>query len=103
MFRVTYSIVTPESAEHGDYAEAGFLNAQGERVEALIGRETPGVDMTLREALRLCSPQEDSGRWSSEVDGCEDYRTGANERRALHPPRNVTAASYSRLARLLGC
>lgn len=100
-FRVTYEIVTPESAAHGDSAENGFLDARGNRVAALIGRETPGVDMSLREALALCSPQEDSGSWFSEVDGRQNYTTGAEERRALHPPRNITGPSYGRLARLI--
>lgn len=85
VFFVTYDIVTPESAERGDYAD---------------GEEEVG--MTLREAMSLCSPQEDAGLWLVEVDGRADYRTGAEERRMLHPPRNITAASYARLAKLLG-
>ena len=99
-FRVTYEIVTPESAEHGDAAERGFIDSWGMQVDALIGQETPGVAMTLREALQLCSPQEDSGSWFNECDGRENYQTGAVETRSLHPPDNVTGASYARLKRL---
>lgn len=98
-FRVTYDVTTPT----GDCEESGFLNSRGERVAALIGEETLGVAMTLREAVALASPIEDSGRWFSECDGHPfDYATGAVMRRAIHPPRNVTPASYARLARLLG-
>jgi len=100
-FHVTYDIVTPESAEHGDFAESGFLDAMGSRIEALFGKLTPGVDLSLRQALNLCCPNEDSGSWFTESDGRADYQTGANERRALHPPRNISPASYRRLARLL--
>lgn len=100
VFRVTYDVVTPESAEHGDVAERGFV---------LPGNWHASVDdpgeaaMSLREAVRLCYPQEDAGSWFAECDGRVDYRTGAEERRSLHPPRNITPASYARLARLLGC
>lgn len=101
-FRVTYDTTTPESAAVGDYAESGFIDRHGNRVAALIGRPTDGVGMTLREALALCSPDEDSGRWFSESDGRQDYRTGANERRSLHPPESISAASYGRLCRMIG-
>lgn len=99
-FTVTYEIVTPESAEHGDAAERGFVLPGEWRVP--VHAVTP-VTMSLREALQLCYPQEDSGRWFSECDGRQDYRTGAWERRSLHPPEGITGASYDRLARLLGC
>lgn len=103
-FRVTYDIVTPESAEHGDIAEGGFMLPGGWRVPPLIGKPTPGVEMSLREAVDLVSAgcMEDSGSWFTEIDGRPDYRTGEEERRAFHPPDNCTAASYARLARLLG-
>lgn len=99
VFFVTYDIVTPESAERRDYAEAGYVQPGGWHAPA-DGEEEVG--MTLREAMSLCSPQEDAGLWFAEADGRADYRTGAEERRSLHPPRNITAASYARLAKLLG-
>lgn len=94
MFRVTYEIITPESAENGDADERGFV-APGE------WRGAEPVDMTLREAMRLAYPQEDCGGWFAEVDGRQNYRTGAEERRSIHPPRNITPSSYDRLCRLL--
>ena len=107
-FHVTYDIVTPDSAKIGDLAECGFIAAP-------LGLQHPAVftgelaaqlkdacAMTLRDAVSYASPQEDSGCWFSEVDGRDDYRTGANETRSIHPPDNITAASYGRLRRLFG-
>lgn len=101
-FRVTYDIVTPESAEHGDVEESGFV-MPGEW-HYNIEDETPASEynITLREALRLCNPNEDSGNWWSDVDPIHNYRTGAEETRSLHPPRNITPSSYDRITRLLG-
>lgn len=98
-WRVTYEIVTPESAAEGDAEERGFLLPGAWKVAADSSED---VNMSLREALALCSPQEDCGRWLSEVDGDTDYRTGAVTTRSLHPPRYITPASYGRLCRLLG-
>ena len=96
-FRVTYEIVTPDSAEHGDVAERGFMLPGHWRVSS--GRN---AGLTLREATRLAAPQEDSGRWWSEVDGRQHYATGAVETRSIHPPRNITPSSYARVSRVLG-
>lgn len=98
-WRVTYEIVTPESAEYGDAEERGFILPGGWREPATSGES---VDMGLREALQLCYPQEDCGRWLAEADGREDYRTGAIETRALHPPGTITESSYRRLCALTG-
>lgn len=102
MFRVTYEIVTPESAENGGAESRGFVNDWGWNIpidDAVLSPET--FEMTLRDALQFCYPQEDSGSWWSECDGRQDYQTGASERRSLHPPRNITASSYARVSRLL--
>ena len=101
-FRVTYNIVTPESAEHGDVAEHGFIMpgqwryAFGENYS-----QADDYSMSLREAVNLLGCCEDSGNWFTETDGSQNYRTGAVETRSLHPPRNITGASYNRLSRLL--
>jgi hypothetical protein len=99
-FRVTYNIVTPESAEQGDFAECGFVLPGGWHTSADTDDETC---MTLREAMNLCSPQSNSGAgcWMEE-DSRTDYHTSAEERRSIHPPRDITAASYARVTKLLG-
>ena len=103
-FTVTYCIVTPDSAEHGDYAETGFVIPGQWTIpisEALANKEDD-YTMTLREALDLAQPDEDCGRWFAETttERC-DYSTGAYEQRAIHPPHNITPSSYNRLRRLI--
>jgi hypothetical protein len=90
--------VTEESAEHGDAEERGFVLPGNWHVSV----DDPGdVSMSLREALRLVSGLIDCGHWFTESDARVDYRTGEHETRSLHPPRDITAASYARLRRLL--
>lgn len=100
-FRVTYEIVTPESAEHGDAESRGYVMTGGWHGPASTPEDYKAVEMSLREALNLIGCLEDSGSWFSETDGREDYRTGDHEYRALHPPEGITAASYARLKRVL--
>lgn len=104
-FRVTYEIVTPESAENGEAAEHGFVTPGNwhDPIETAL-KEPPGAyDMSLREAMRLAYPQHDCGQWWGEEGGDRmDYRTGAVETRSIHPPCNITPASYRRVTRLLG-
>ena len=108
LFHVTYSIVTPESAEQGDESEHGFVLASGAHrdMEGIWGEAAAAVKaqcgMSLRDAARLMGYVEDSGSWFTETDGRRDYQTGAETRFSFHPGHNVTPASYGRLARLLG-
>ncbi len=104
MFRVTYEIVTPESAENGEAEEHGFVTPGDwhDDIEAALKEPFDTYNVTLREAMRLAFPQEDCGRWWMECDGRMDYRTGAIETRAIHPPRNITPSSYRRVSRILG-
>lgn len=92
-FSVTYETITAD----GDQADSGFLDRYG-FPRALEDRPPA---MPLREALRLASPQEDSGFWFSEVDPRHDWRNGNQEFRAIHPPRNITRASYNRVKRAI--
>lgn len=85
-FNVTYELVTPESAEHGDAAERGFI-CEGVRLSEAF--EAMGRAAT-----------EDSGRWISNHEYGHCYETGAEETRAIHPPRNLTESSYRRLCRV---
>lgn len=95
-FCVTYDVITPESAEDGDSADRGFASPGG-------WRHDDRALMTLREALSVAGgPFEDSGSWWSTIDADTDYRTGEDTFYAIHPPQNVTRASYARVSRLLG-
>jgi hypothetical protein len=78
----TYDVVTPESAEEGDFAESGWVYE-------------PTV-MTLREAFDEIAnlggfepsewPMPVTGTHLTlyQIDGNTDYRTGAETREALH-------------------
>lgn len=104
-FRVTYEIVTPDSAEYGEAEETGFVMPGEWRTDTGTALSYSGEDytMTLREALDLASPDCDCGRWFDETSESRcDYSTGAVERRAIHPPRNITPSSYARIKRIIG-
>lgn len=96
-WHVTYDRTSPDGDE-----ESGFLNAHGYAVSAQIGRETPGVGMTLREALRLCSPIEEDGCGTFTGEwGTVNLATGKEECRTIHAPKDITGASYRRAARII--
>jgi hypothetical protein len=106
-FRVTFDVVTPESAEQGDTERNGFLDAQGNEFaqqdfpewQAWQAFEPP--QMSLREAVNLCGSLENSGTWFTECDGSQNYHNGEETRRSIHPPRDISPASYARLVKLL--
>lgn len=104
MFTVTYEIISPESSEDCDNDETGFVLPGDWLVpidEAMADKDRD-LTMSLREALDLAQPNEDSGRWFTETgSGRCDYATGIQEFRAIHPPENITPSSYRRIKRLL--
>ncbi|UIS25311.1 hypothetical protein [Erythrobacter phage vB_EliS-L02] len=105
--RVTYEIVTPESAEHGDAEERGFvLPASGfhllvplDEVDDFEDHELVW-DLADAEQWLGRESMEDCGRWFTSIDGQVDYATGAETRYSLHPSDKTTPASYERLARI---
>lgn len=107
-FTVTFDVVTHESAANGDTARNGYLDAAGNEfaqqdfASFKAWRDFHPPQMTLKEAVNLCGSIEDSGCCLSEADGSTDYSTGEVMRRSIHPPRNISPASYSRLCRALG-
>jgi len=101
-FSVTYDIVTPESAEHGDVAEAGFIGEDlglREAIDAVRSTRTSRVG-GVECVEPSCSTIEDSA-WITITNGME-YETGAVESRSLHLRSSVTDASRRRIARLMG-
>lgn len=109
-FHVTYDLVTPRSAEAGDIADSGYVTPGQWRTSTYTApvREFGAIHdetaLTLRQAIDLIAAPylDDNGDGSFyEIDGRMDYRTGSEERRALHAPRSITEASLARLARLL--
>jgi len=100
-FRVTFETISPASAEHGEPECSGFAAPRGWKFPA----DDPGPhEMTLREARDIASGSlEDSGRWFTTVDADQDFATGEDTYYSIHPPRNITRASYARVARALRC
>ena len=105
-FQITYEVVTPESAEHGDFAEIGFVAPGGSQLSiesdgALEAARHNEFAFDLRSAVNLIGCVENAGSWFVEADGRDNYRDGSNTRYSLHPPKDITPSSYGRLRRLL--
>jgi len=94
-FRVSYEIVTPESAEDGDVAERGWIDEEGHCTDPDDYDREEGhtaVDLAV-EFLRSetgAGGMEPSSGALSEFDwftsyGYIDYSTGAEESRSYHP------------------
>lgn len=99
-FSITYDIVTPESAEFGDFAECGFI----------------AKDLTFRDAVSLFNAERSGNyieadshpisvnfppRWFT---ACGETDENGNCRSiGFHLPLDITGASAMRVARLLGC
>ena len=94
-WRVTYEIVTPESSEHGDAEDRGFVDEGCSFRNAVMfvsGHATEPSDYPVRYA-----------RWFTHYNYNNDFMTGAEESRSIHIPDSVSAASRKRIAKLLGC
>jgi hypothetical protein len=95
-FSVTYDIITPESAEQGDYAESGYVLDNVSLRDALH-EFTTGCCEANCHPFSVTSPP----RWFTYYDGATDDETGATENRSLHLPHNITPSSALRIARLV--
>lgn len=99
LWRVTFEIVTPESAEEGEAESQGFIS-EGESslryaLELAAGSySAPPAESASDSNLR-------AARWLTFHYG-ENIRTGARESRSLHIPSHITPASRARLARYCG-
>lgn len=101
-FNVTYEIVTPESAEHGEADELGFIAENvnlREALEYVTGTRTSRVSGV--EAIEASDSDISRARWLTVYNGTE-FETGAAESRSIHFPPSLTASSKKRIARLLG-
>lgn len=95
-YDITYAIVTEESAEHGDYAESGFLYEGLDFKEAVQRFESERAGLIEANEYPIISP-----RWfTAYVE--QNPRTGDYREVSLHLPESVTPASRRRIARLLG-
>lgn len=94
-FSITYDIVTPESAEHGDYEESGYITKGLTLAQAVqeITEYSPG------EAIEPSDSWADSARWITFYNV-----SGENEGRvksiALHFPKRLNAVTRKRICGL---
>ena len=116
-FRLTYQVVTEESAFHGDFERCGFV-PENFRVPAK-GNNLPGAIplFSLREAIRFLLDRESQSR--VEADSCPvslsnpprwfscggtvDWQSGESLTISLHLPSCISPYSAIRIARLLRC
>ena len=95
--RQTYDIVTPESAEHGDYAESGWIDEEGTPIEPdqwdmdkadwdyFTAVVAVAVSTIEREgSVEPSSSEFCSGVWYSTIGDEIDYRTGEHTRYHFH-------------------
>jgi hypothetical protein len=99
-WRVTYYIVTPESAEYGYAEERGFIVENGTFREAfnkvLETEFSAGIECIKPD----CYPYRDGDFRSIYVTNGMDP-TGASESRAIHFPERITPASRLRVLKLM--
>lgn len=98
-FSITYEVITPESAEHGEAEARGFIYEDLEFREAFQRIQYKG-------GYSNCEASEypvRSSRWLTFYGIDEDYCTGSETHWSLHIPEHVTPSSRVRIARLFGC
>lgn len=98
-FSITYETITPESAEHGETDDTGFV------YEDLCFREA-FQRIEYADGYSNCEANEcpvRSPRWLTFYSINEDYSTGEVTNWFLHIPEHVTPSSRVRIARLFRC
>jgi hypothetical protein len=101
-YSITFDVVTPESAENGDFAESGFIS-QDDVAETLADL-ADAISDNCGHVEANVYPFPAHGPIGSlafyGVDPDVDYSTGAETRRALHVD-NISADDARALVRLL--
>ncbi len=101
MFDVTYEIITPESAEHGDAERRGYAGVELGLRDAI--RELFEVETCQTGGIEAIEPNcsdSSAARWITVYNGMQ-YETGAQENRSLHFPEHLTASTKRRIMRLV--
>lgn len=95
-FAVTYEIVTPQSAEHGEAEEDGFEMEAGTLRDAWQVVRWGAACIEANE-YPIISP-----RWVMFYGADTSCVDGSIKNYSVHFPANITPASARRVARLLG-
>lgn len=102
MFDVSFEIVTPESAAHGEAEERGMIASGLTLRDALNDwQDTRTNQCDCVQSIAADCSDHAQARSVTIINGME-FKTGATESRTLHFPKAITGASRGRLARLLG-
>jgi hypothetical protein len=86
---ITYNTATPESAEHGEYADSGFL-LEDEAVDPEAIAEhgiAEAVDSLVSSAIGYWGCKgcfENAGSWLTSIEASEDYMTGESTVYDIH-------------------
>jgi len=113
-FRLTFEVVTDESAEFGDAARRGFVPRTLNIPRRTYMPKRP-AEFGLREAVSFLKDRESAG--PVEADSCPlslscpprwftyggSMRIGERVSVSMHLPDSVTPSSAMRVARLVGC
>lgn len=101
---ITYEIVTPESAEHGDAEERGWWQPGGWHFEDKPEEPEEYEFRELVDLLRWCEPDSSHGpvRWATDCDSDINYQTGAEERHSYHPATTRDEKWFNVAARAAG-
>ena len=110
--RITYDIVTPESAAEGDFAESGWIDQDGIEITPdaddidEYGSELDAVvHLTCRQVGSCVEPsssQFHAGVWYTDADPDRNYRDGSETRQSYHLDEfteNEEREIYHRLTR----
>lgn len=93
---MTYQIVTPESAETGDFADSGFIFADAEVSARELAR------YIMREGFTWPDCSHGMPRWLSTEPYTEPF-TGETETRSIHPSRDPQSQKvWERVLRICG-
>ena len=93
-FMMTYELITPSSAAHGDVEDAGILYPSITLREAI--EELSGAEYVEANEYPVTSP-----RWVTGYGTHEDYLSGETGNLSLHFPEHLTPSTRRRIVRLI--
>lgn len=101
-FDITYAIISPKSAEQGDFAETGFIeqNVTSLRDAIHLLFETRTCEVSGISGIEANTSDINNIRWVSVFNGME-FITGSYEERSLHFSDNITQLSRKRIFNLV--
>lgn len=80
LIRITYEVITPESAEDGDAAERGWTDEDGEKHSVQSAIEL----LTRSHCVHASSSSFHAGIWYTDADPDADFETGAETSQSYH-------------------